>query len=371
MGLTSHNWGYAMSSNDTNQGSNKQDNDGIFIISMSEWEKLFHFAMLQKTDSEAIRVMTAYLVLVRGSGVDNVTTSWSSQSIRTYTGISPEPSKRAINLLAEFGFIKIVKEGRKPSYKITLSKKKSKNDNSDILFIPNNIVTGAADEVPPLKRLVQYQDPYVLYLFIRLYGFQDKYLDVVNPDIASSVINPDDKEAIEIHNESNLLKVWALDKYPTMTGKFKTDFYDFAQHNNADYPFFDKSKQHGSPFIFLDALQSLNLLHSVAYVCNGDQASSADELEYICDANSDLQATYIKVITELADEKELGLSDRLDKYPCHAVLPANYRKVHFQLFYQLKYRTKLGAAPSRHADNAIFDKNMLDCFRKVKGVSVG
>lgn len=371
MGLTSHNWGYAMSSNDTNTTSNKQDNDGIFIISMSEWEKLFHFAMLQKTDSEAIRVMTAYLVLVRGSGVDNVTTSWSSQSIRTYTGISPEPSKRAINLLAELGFIKIVKQGRKPSYKITLSKKKSKNDNSDILFIPNNIVTGAADEVPPLKRLVQYQDPYVLYLFIRLYGFQDKYLDVVNPDIASSVINPDDKEAIEIHNESNLLKVWALDKYPTMTGIYKTDFYDFTQHNNADYVFFDKSDQHCSSFIFLEALQSLNLLHSVAYVCNGDQASSADELEYICNANSDLQATYIKVITELADEKELGLSDRLDEYHCHAVLPANYRKVHFQHFYQLKYRTKLGAAPSRHADNAIFDKNMLDCFRKVKGVSVG
>lgn len=360
-----------MSSNDTNQGSNKQDNDGIFIISMSEWEKLFHFAMLQKTDSEAIRVMTAYLVLVRGSGVDNVTTSWSSQSIRTYTGISPEPSKRAINLLAELGFIKIVKQGRKPSYKITLSKKKSKNNNSDILFIPNNIVTGAADEVPPLKRLVQYQDPYVLYLFIRLYGFQDKYLDVVNPDIASSVINPDDKEAIEIYNESNLLKVWALDKYPTMTGKYKTDFYDFAQHSNADYAFFDKSNQHGSPFVFLDALQSLNLLHTVIYVCNGDQASSADELEYICFANNGLQRNYIKAIAELADEKELGLSDRLDEYRCHAVLPANYRKVHFQRFYQLQYRTKLGAAPSRFADNAVFDKNILDCFRKVEGVSIG
>ncbi len=355
-----------MSSNDTNQTSNKQDKDGIFIISMSEWEKLFNFAMAQGKDSEAIRIMTAYLVLVRGSGVDNITTSWSSQSIRTYTGISPEPSKRAINLLAEFGFIKIVKEGRKPSYKITLSKKKSKkDDNSDNLFLPNALVTGVSDETPPIKRLVQYQNPYVLYLFIRLYGFQDKYLDVVNPEIASSVIGPDDKEAIEIYNESNLLKVWALDEYPTMTGSYKTDFYDFTQHNNADYAFFDKSKQHGSCFMFLSALQSLNLLHSVAYVCNGDQASSADELEYICDINNPEQIKYAGVLREMSDDKGSFLSEKLDNYPCHVVLPSNYRKVHFQQFYKLHYRTKLGAAPSRYADDAKLNNEILGLFRRI------
>lgn len=366
MGLTSHNWGYAMSSNDTNQTSNKQDKDGIFIISMSEWEKLFNFAMAQGKDSEAIRIMTAYLVLVRGSGVDNITTSWSSQSIRTYTGISPEPSKRAINLLAEFGFIKIVKEGRKPSYKITLSKKKSKkDDNSDNLFLPNALVTGVSDEVPPIKRLVQYQNPYVLYLFIRLYGFQDKYLDVVNPDFFSSVTSPDDLVATEIYNKNNMVKVWGLNDNPEIYGNFNTEFYDFNQANDADHPLYSKHSKRGTPFIMFNALRELNLIDCVTYACNGDKAKSADEIDYICDINNSEQIKYSSVLRQMSDDDDSFLSEKLDNYSCYVVLPSNYRKVHFQQFYQLHYRTKLGAAPSRHADDAKINDDILKLFHRI------
>lgn len=360
-----------MSSNDTNQTSNKQDKDGIFIISMSEWEKLFNFAMAQGKDSEAIRIMTAYLVLVRGSGVDNITTSWSSQSIRTYTGISPEPSKRAINLLAEFGFIKIVKEGRKPSYKITLSKKKSKkDDNSDNLFLPNALVTGVSDETPPIKRLVQYQNPYVLYLFIRLYGFQDKYLDVVNPEIASSVINgKDDLIATEVYNVHNLVKVWGLDDNPQVYGKFKTEFYDFTQANHKGHPLYNKNDKEGSPFMFFNALRELKLIDYVVYVCNGDKANSADEIEYICDINNTEQIKYAGALRGVSDNQGSYLNEKIDRYPCHVVLPLNYRKVHFQQFYQLHYRTKLGAAPSRHADDAKLNDEILYLFSKILKVA--
>lgn len=355
-----------MSSNDTNQTSNKQDKDGIFIISMSEWEKLFNFAMAQGKDSEAIRIMTAYLVLVRGSGVDNVTTSWSSQSIRTYTGISPEPSKRAINLLAEFGFIKIVKEGRKPSYKITLSKKKSKkDDNSDNLFLPNALVTGVSDETPPIKRLVQYQNPYVLYLFIRLYGFQDKYLDVVNPDFFSSVTSPDDLVATEIYNKNNMVKVWGLNDNPEIYGNFNTEFYDFNQANDADHPLYSKHSKRGTPFIMFNALRELNLIDCVTYACNGDKAKSADEIDYICDINNSEQIKYSSVLRQMSDDDDSFLSEKLDNYSCYVVLPSNYRKVHFQQFYQLHYRTKLGAAPSRHADDAKINGDILKLFHRI------
>ena len=157
-----------MSNNDTNQGSNKQARDGFFIISMSAWEGLFDVALNNVSESEAVRVMAAYLTLCCGSGGDHKTTSWSAGAIRKYAGISQRPAERAIKLLESFYHIDTVKKAEKnklPIYKIDFADNNPKEQSTDNIFVPNGIVTGVNGEDSPLKRLVRYQDPYILYLF--------------------------------------------------------------------------------------------------------------------------------------------------------------------------------------------------------------
>lgn len=108
-----------MSSNDTNQTSNKQARDGFFIVSMIAWENLFNGAMRDVSESEAVRAMAAYITLCCGSGGDHKTTSWSAGAIRKYAGISQRPAERAIKLLELNGCINTVKKAEKTSCQST------------------------------------------------------------------------------------------------------------------------------------------------------------------------------------------------------------------------------------------------------------
>lgn len=370
MGLTSHNWGYAMSSNDTNQTSNKQARDGFFVISMEAWEGLFECAMSNGSESEAVRAMAAYLTLCCGSGGDHKTTSWSAGAIRKYAGISQRPAERAIKLLESLGHIDTVKKAEKnklPIYKIDFADNNPKEQSTDNIFVPNGVVTGVNGEDSPLKRLVKYQDPYVLYLFIRLYGFQDKYLDVIEPSIVSTAINKDnDLDAMEVYNEQGLLKIWATEEKSKESAYAVTKFYNFNTHDdNDDERFYCERTENDSIFGFLSILRSLGLLSNVTYACNGDRAYRADEIDFICEVGTEKQKALAGAIGDLGELKHSNIGEELPYYEHYVVLPSTYRKVHFQTFYQLRYRTKLGEARNRYSEENALHKTMAQSMNKI------
>ena len=211
-----------MSNNNTNPSSNKQARDGFFVISMEAWESLFAAALEDGGESEAVRTMAAYLTLSCGSGGDHETTRWSAGSIRKYAGISQRPAERAIKLLKSFCYIDIVEKAEKnklPIYKIDFADRNPKEQSTNNIFVPNGVVMGVAGEESPLKRLVKYQDPYVLYLFIRLYGFQDKYLDVIEPSIVSTAINEDNDLSDHMEDAVNSLRIAFACDESVKTGK--------------------------------------------------------------------------------------------------------------------------------------------------------
>lgn len=370
MGLTSHNWGYAMSSNDTNQTSNKQARDGFFVISMTAWENLFNGAMRDVSESEAVRTMAAYLTLCCGTGGDHKTTSWSAGAIRKYAGISQRPAERAIYRLELHGCINTIKKPEKnklPAYKINFFDNNPKEQSSDNIFVPNGVVTGVNGEESPLKRLVKYQDPYVLYLFIRLYGFQDKYLDVIEPSIVSTVINKDnDLDAMEVYNEQGLLKIWATEDKSNLSAYPVSKFYDFKSHDdNDDERFYCERTENDSVFGFFSILKGLGLLNEVTYACNGDRAYRADEIDFICEVGTEKQKALAGAIGELGELKHSSIGEELPYYEHYVVLPSTYRKIHFQTFYQLRYRTKLGEARNRYSEENALYKTMAQSMNKI------
>ena len=351
MGLTSHNWGYAMSSNDTNQGSNKQARDGFFVISMEAWEKLLKGSLKHK-EADMVRAMAAYLILACGSGGDHITTSWSAGAIYKYTGISKDPANRGLRLIEHIELIKVIKapeKNKRPIYKINFFDKNPKEQTTDSIFIPNGVVTGVNGEDSPLKRLVQYQDPYILYLFIRLYGFQNKYLDVIDPSIVSSVINDSNElDAEQVYSEKGLLKVWAISTDIILSGYSTSPLYNFKAHD--DDRFYCERTENDFIFGFLNILQGLGLMKTVTYACNGEQSGDVSEIDFICETDTKLQHNTFDYISEMAELKHCNFGDELDFYTHKVAIPPNYRKVHFQQFYQLRYRTKLGEARNRYSE---------------------
>jgi hypothetical protein len=192
---------------------------GFFAVDARIWAKLCVPGMM----NEAV----AYIVQARGTGRDNRTTTWSVESIERYTGISRHRAATAVKNLQAIGFTRLLRGGTKPKYDLvpfselpsadprpTLSGPESlavdwvrrgiglgRNDQRharnaakkgwllehqgeftiapvpemkpDLIWLPNEVVDGAAGETPPLELVRQTQDPMTLRLIIDMYHAQN------------------------------------------------------------------------------------------------------------------------------------------------------------------------------------------------------
>src|SRR5829696_201780 len=94
----------------------------------------------------------AFLVLARGSGGDNVTTSWSAQAGSKYLGTRWKTANTAIAQLERAKIIKRDKASSSTRPRYTLAKK------GELIWLPNSLIDGFAGEVPPITKLHQTQD---------------------------------------------------------------------------------------------------------------------------------------------------------------------------------------------------------------------
>ncbi|RJT26043.1 hypothetical protein [Buttiauxella izardii] len=133
--------------------------DGIFIIDR---------AVFLMACNLSLNAAVSLLVIARGSGRDNATTSWSHNAIAEYAGITRKRATDAVLLLIENGLVEQVRAGSRPQYKIQISELED-----DYIFLPNSIVDGASDEIAPVRRLRQMHNVQLMRLFILLYSIHD------------------------------------------------------------------------------------------------------------------------------------------------------------------------------------------------------
>lgn len=110
----------------------------------------------------------AFLVMARGTGRDNSTTAWSADSVARYARVDWRRAKRAINILMTEGLARQTKGGKRPIYELDRP-----SDECDLIWLPNSLVDGAGDELPPVARLRQAQDVGFMEAFIELYMLHD------------------------------------------------------------------------------------------------------------------------------------------------------------------------------------------------------
>jgi hypothetical protein len=115
----------------------------------------------------------AYLVLACGTDGNNSLTEWSIHAIEKYTGISRARAGAAIEKLISGNIIRRVSSGDgRPIYEILPYGEKSPGEDVAI-WLPNALVTGAANETPPVELVRQTQDVMTLRLLLDVYYSQD------------------------------------------------------------------------------------------------------------------------------------------------------------------------------------------------------
>jgi hypothetical protein len=161
----------------------------------------------------------AYLVLARGTGPDNVTTSWSVHAVQTYLALSLGRAQTAVQALLRSRAVEQVQDGERPRYRVRrwseideppplttteacvikrvrsgaridrwnrhaanlihggwvctdgdyLVPAPELSPDPEWIWLPNTIVDGAASEVPPVRRVREIQDVDTLRLFVDCY----------------------------------------------------------------------------------------------------------------------------------------------------------------------------------------------------------
>jgi len=111
--------------------------------------------------SLGINPACALLVLARGTGADNMTTSWSAKSVRERIAVRSSTAVEAIAVLCQAGIAKKSGTVARPKYKL--------QKQGDLIWLPNAVVDGAGSERPPVARIRETQDPLLLRMFCDLY----------------------------------------------------------------------------------------------------------------------------------------------------------------------------------------------------------
>jgi len=127
------------------------------------------FAIGQDTFHQACAIgiteACAFLVLARGSGGDNITSSWSSTAIAKRVGVRWSTAKMAIANLNARKLVKIQGTKDRPVYKIIRK--------GDDIWLPNSIVDGVSGNPPPVELIRQSQESLLLRLLVDFYHEQN------------------------------------------------------------------------------------------------------------------------------------------------------------------------------------------------------
>jgi hypothetical protein len=130
----------------------------FFAIGKTSWGKACRLG---------INPAVSLLTLAAGTGRDHRTTSWSAEAVFRYTGVSWRRARKAIADLETGQLVERLATGKRPRYRL------APNKPDDLIWLPNELITGAAGETPPVTLLRQTQEVEVLELFVNLYGEHD------------------------------------------------------------------------------------------------------------------------------------------------------------------------------------------------------
>lgn len=264
----------------------------------------------------------ALLVMARGTGRDNATTSWSALAVSNSAGIARRRAKEAIDALIENKIVDLleIKAGRFPKYRIS-----KPADDELLLWLPNELVDGAANEVPPITKIRERGEIDLLEKFIRLYGIQDLDGDGGIPrDVAWATF---DREKI---CPIGHFVLYGFSEEKTQANN-KGLFGDYVGK-------VDEDGNRGA-WTVLSPLFQMGLLEKVYYMAESTEPDA--ELIYPVGPHGTADAIW-QLITWLEEGDGKGFAFQAQKHDTQGIAPKHIKHAAMVGLYRLRYRPKTG-----------------------------
>ena len=212
------------SSNTESVGANRlrgRGRGGNFLaIDRVAWDRLW-----EVETGNRLNLVTAYIVLLAGTGSDHQFSKWSAKACEQHTGMGKPRAKVAIDELIEHGFVARTDNATKlrPQYRLQPIPL-----DSDPIFLPVALVTGIETEASMLRRVRETGDALLLRMLVDLYGLVQLDATFGVPVSALSETAPKDYPARKVF-EIGIHSIWAL----RLSGGSKSALGDWAVRHRA------------------------------------------------------------------------------------------------------------------------------------------
>lgn len=175
---------------------------GNFLaIDRPAWERLW-----EVETGNRLNLVTAYIVLLAGTGSDHQLSKWSAKACEQHTGMGKPRAKAAIDELIRHGFVAHTDRSTKlyPQYRLQPIPL-----DSDPIFMPVALVTGIETEASMLRRIRETGDALLLRMLVDLYGMVQLDATFGVPVAALSQTPPTDYPPRKVF-EIGVHSIWAL-----------------------------------------------------------------------------------------------------------------------------------------------------------------
>lgn len=266
-----------------------------------------------------IQQAVAFLVMARGTVRDNCTTSWSVLAIFNHSGLARRRAQAAVDSIVEAGLVEVLREGKKPKYKL-----KKPDDDKKLLWLPNELVTGAGNEIPPITKLRETGNLDLLQKFIQLYGLQDLDSD---GGIPRSVVRGE-------YSRQQICPVGPFIVYGFACEKV------FA-YNSGLFKGYDKKtdeKGNKGPWTALAPLKEMGLIEYAVYMAE----SSDNDAELIYPVNVETQTAMMDLAYWFSETEASGYAREIEEAESFGIAPKHITNATMVGVFRLKYRPKTG-----------------------------
>lgn len=174
----------------------------FFILDRNLWERLWIVPATNR-----LNLVTAYLVLLAGTGADHMLSKWSAKACEEHAGMGKPRGKLAIEELIQAGLLSRTETSSKATPQYQLAQPTS---SEEPIFLPIQMITGFSGEVSLIRRVRETGDALLLRMLIDLYGLVQIDAPHGLPLSNLHLKGDSDEEARKIL-EAGVHTLWALD----------------------------------------------------------------------------------------------------------------------------------------------------------------
>jgi len=173
----------------------------FFVLDRDIWSRLW-----QAPTANRLNFVSSFLVLLAGTGADNRLTKWSAKACEERVGMGKPRAKVAIEELISSGLAERTETSRPnfPQYRLA-----EPRSTTEPIFLPIQLITGLADEIPILRRVRETGDPLILRMLVDLYGLVETDAPFAVP-LTKLRLADDSSSACRKVVEMGANTVWAL-----------------------------------------------------------------------------------------------------------------------------------------------------------------